>query len=73
MTRWVTFENIQLMSKHISQDTSSAILFQFANFCNEYEIRFNTTNYPIVNMQEFRNGLWFSMLDLFWSGGIATV
>ncbi len=34
------------------------------------DISLNTTNYPIFNMQDFRIGLWFSMLDLFWPGGI---
>ncbi len=31
------------------------------------------SNYSIFKMQDFINGLWSSMLDLFWSGGILTM
>ncbi len=36
---------------------------------NGYDISLNTTNYLIFNMQDFRNGVWFTMLDMFWSHG----
>ncbi len=39
----------------------------------EWGICLNRTNYPIINMQDFRYWLCTSMYDLFWSAGIATL
>ncbi len=49
----------------------SAYLFQFAaiaHILKGYDIYFNFTSYPIVNVQDFINGLWASILELCWSG-----
>ncbi len=36
-------------------------------------IRLNTTNYYILNKQDLRNGLWYPILDCFWSGVFSKV
>ncbi len=55
---------------HISHSKSfnipdSITLATLAYMINMYEIYFNTTNYPIFNMQDFRYCLWTSILDCF--------
>ncbi len=36
-----------------------------AHVINVYEICLNTTNYPVLNMQDFRYCLWTAILDCF--------
>ncbi len=38
-----------------------------------YDIGLDTTNYLIFNMQVFRNVVWSSMMEVFWSVGIPTM
>ncbi len=55
---------------HISHTKSfnipvSIALATLAHKINVYEIYFNTTNYLIFNMQDFRYCLWTSILDCY--------
>ncbi len=63
---------------HVSQNKTSNIyisiwLATLAHILNKYDISLNAINYLIFNKEDFRDGLWSSMLDLFWSIGITTV
>ncbi len=63
---------------HISYTKSfnMPVLIAFATLAhmiNVSEIRLNTTNYPIFNMQGFIYYLLTSILKLFWSAGIPTM
>ncbi len=72
MNRCVIFGDNQFISKHtfhISFKIPVSIDL-LAHMLNGDDISLNTTNYSIFNMQDFRNWLWSSMLDLLWSGGI---
>ncbi len=64
-TRLVIFEDNQFISKHTFHRIKPSIyLFQFDYIIfNGYEISFNTTNFPIFKMQDFRNGLWSFIFD----------
>ncbi len=64
---------------HISQNKSFNIplsnsLAKRAHILNVYT-RYVSIPQPIwiFNMQDYRNVLWSSMMDLFWSGGIPTM
>ncbi len=78
-TRWVIFwENQGTSNTHFTYNKSFNLASSISHatllhIFNGYDICLNTTNYLIFNMQDFRNGLWFSVLNLFWSGGIPSM
>ncbi len=61
---------VNLSKTHISQNKSFNIdvsiwLATLTHIFNGYDISFNTKNYPIFNMQDFRKCVWSRMFSLF--------